>query len=104
MKSILTVISSIVLAFVLFFAINPQANSPVVKGSGSESYNATNTAAFPTNVGGYQLLKTGYGVLGSVVVTTNTIGQIEVYDATTTRNGATYGTTTLAKFGPSATH
>lgn len=70
-----------------------------------QAYNATTTLSgfipgVPT--GGMKLIKTGGGTLGSVVITKSAAGSLELYDATTTVNGAVYGTTTLASFDATA--
>ncbi len=63
-----------------------------------EAYNATTTqTSWAGNSGGFQLIKPGYGMLGSVVITSaSSLGTINIYDGTTTVNGGLYGTTTLA--------
>lgn len=65
-------------------------------------YKATTTHDFGSvAVGGSKVLKTGSGLLGSLVITNSTAGSLNFYDATTTVNGGVYGTTTLAKIGAS---
>lgn len=70
-------------------------------GSVSEaSYSTTTSSSWNTaaaTTGGFKLLKTGSGMLDSVIITNESAGSFTLYDATTTVNGAVYGTTTLAK-------
>ena len=75
-----------------------------ISGSG-DAYNATTTNyLMPTNYPQGVALKIGQGILGSVVISNATaVGTLDIYDATTTINGAVYGTTTLAQFNTGAT-
>ena len=66
-----------------------------------QAYNSTTTEAWTPTANAVKLIKTGSGTLGSVIITNSTAGVIDLYDATTTVNGAIYGTTTLAKIGAS---
>lgn len=84
MSSKLTyILGGIVIALVLVisftvFNVIPQASGSIIEG---QAYNATTTyAAHPLDV---RLLKTGQGSLGSVVITGDNSGTIELYNATT---------------------
>lgn len=68
---------------------------------GNEYVSTTTSATFAV-APAFKTLVQGPGTLGSIVVTTTGTGVINVYDATTTTNGAIYGTTTLVKLTTSA--
>lgn len=96
----------ILVALVIIIGLVTDEKSPNSK-TGSimdgQAYNSTTTDTFGAEiVGAFKVLKVGYGNLGSVVITTSTAGSFNLYDASTTVNGAVYGTTTLAKIGASA--
>ena len=62
-------------------------------------YSATTTKKFQgKNMPNLTVLKPASGALGSVVITGAAAGQIVLYDASTSINGAFYPTTTLANF------
>jgi hypothetical protein len=103
MKDTLKIAIGVAVIVILSILLPTKNQNSSKLGAIGEAYSATSTASFPIAPNSFRLIKAGYGTLGSVVITTNTIGQIELYDATTTVNGSVYGTTTLAKFGPSAT-
>lgn len=107
MKKILIIGSGVLLALIVFFGFKLQSNAPSTLGSigDGQAYNATSTSDWGiATVGAFKLLKSGSGVLGSVVITNATAGSFNIYDATTTVNGgqgAFYSTTTLSKIGAS---
>lgn len=63
---------------------------------------STTTSQSMVTATGFQLLRSGSGILGRVIITLPTATTFNLYDATTTVNGGIYGTTTLAKFGSNA--
>lgn len=73
--------------------------------SDGQAYNATSTlSGGPWNSAPFfKVLKTGYGVLGSVIITNSTAGAISLYDGTTTNAllRTNPATTTLAVIGAS---
>jgi len=89
----------IALGFTLIF--RPEAVNLSGVSFGSE-YQSTTTSATFAVAPAFKLLVDGSGTLGSLIVTTTGTGVINIYDATTTTNGAIYGTTTLAKLTTSA--
>lgn len=70
---------------------------------GGEAAYATTTDEFgAVVVGGSKLLKTGPGVLEHIVITNETAGSFNVYDATSTNtNHRNHATTTIAKISAS---
>lgn len=98
------VITLIVIAIVgVIFALSGQ-EGPKKLGGGSVfggAYTATTSQQNWVDATQFHLLKSGPGVLGSVVITLSSATTFNLYDATTTVNGGIYGTTTLAKFGAS---
>lgn len=101
MKNILGIIAVFILLLGGVYISN-QKNSNTLGSisSSGDAYIATSTNSSwntpAATTGGFKLLKTGQGILGSVVITNDTAGSYTLYDATTTTNGAIYGTTTLA--------
>lgn len=65
----------------------------------NSSYHSTTTRAFNGNaIANGQLIQSGSGDLGSVVITGAGTGIITIYDATSTVTNRQLGTTTLATF------
>lgn len=65
----------------------------------NSSYHSTTTRAFNGNaIANGQLIQSGSGDLGSVVITGAGTGIITIYDATSTITNRQLGTTTLATF------
>lgn len=90
----------IALGFTLIF--RPQAVTNLGSVSFGSEYQSTTTSQTFAVAPAFKLLVDGSGTLGSLIVTTTGTGVINIYDATTTTNGAIYGTTTLAKLTTSA--
>ena len=88
MKKVLTIISSVVACVLILFGVFYVNNlsEPAVLGSISDSnaYEALVTATGIT--ANKDLIKTGSGTLGSVVITGAAAGTFEIYDATTTNS------------------
>lgn len=70
-----------------------------------ESYTATTTnSTWNATTGCWRLIKQGFGTLHTINLSLSTTNaRVTLYDATTTVNGAIYGTTTLAEIPPGAT-
>lgn len=86
---------AISLTLIVLFA---QGNRSFSSVSVSSEYYSTTTSPTFAVAPAFKVLKLGGGTLGSAVVTiAGAGGVINIYDATTTTNGAIYGTTTLAK-------
>lgn len=103
-KTIITItFFSLAVLLGTYLGINKQESQPAsFAGVMGTPYKATTTDNFGSvSVGGFKRLKTGSGVLGSLIITNSTAGSLNFYDATTTVNGGVYGTTTLAKIAPS---
>lgn len=86
------------LAIGSLFIKTTEKGIPSLLGTANEIYSATTTDSLwaSTFLQGKQI-KIGTGVLGSVIIGNATaVGTLTLYDATTTTNGAIYGTTTLA--------
>lgn len=93
-KNLLGILGSLVLIGVLVFL--SQGSSKNLFGSvvGGNEYNATTTRNYAgTSMSNPALIKSGYGTLGSVVITGAGAGVINFYDNTST---STTATTTLA--------
>jgi hypothetical protein len=102
------IIGILAVMFLLFGGVylSNRQNSTIYSGvTDGQAYNSTTTSntwdAKALVTGGFKLLKTGSGTLGSVVITNSTAGSFNLYDATTTVNGGAYGTTTLARIAAS---
>lgn len=100
LQNILLVIAVCLSIFAFVFNIRPNISASSVS-LGSEYVSTTTSATFAV-APAFKTLVEGRGTLGSMVVTTTGTGVINVYDATTTTNGAIYGTTTLVKLTTSA--
>lgn len=100
-KVIVTIaVATLVLVVSLLFVKKSQ--SPIVGNtSQADALQSTTTSAMTASVGSFRMLACGTGMLGSVIIENETLGSFNFYDATTTRNGAIYGTTTLPKIYPS---
>lgn len=104
MKKILQYIglSLFSIAIIAGFYFGIKQNTATASIQDGQSYMATTTdSTWSAVAGSIKVLKVGPGTFGSVIITTNTTGLINVYDGTTT--SSTIGTTTIAKFGASAT-
>lgn len=100
-----TIIASVFVLFLIFLGsyLGKEVNAPDVSlGSiiDGQAYNSTTTSSSwntpALSVGGTKLLKTGSGTFGSVIITNETAGSFNVYDATSTNHGD-HATTTLAQ-------
>ena len=81
------------IAILLLFG--SKGNTPLGSVQRANEYFATTT---DSSLSSWKLIKSGTGVLGSVVVSLTSNAGLNLYDATTTVNGGVYGTTTLAAF------
>lgn len=109
MKTETKILLGIIVAVLVAVFISANTGTSGRLGSVSDSYAYSSvvtgvTSSFPASG---QLVKSGGGVLGSVVVTGTGTGLMELYDATTTnvnlRAGATSTLTKLASFANSPT-
>lgn len=102
-KSLLVVWGLVVVVLLGVLVLRPAPKSGAVLGNfGAEAAYGTTTDQFGTvAVGGSKVLKTGPGVFEHVVITNETAGSFNVYDATTTGPHADHATTTLAKISAS---
>jgi hypothetical protein len=94
-----TIVIALVLAVLagsLFFSRKAQTPANI-GGAVTDSLISTTTDGWTASVGSFKLLACGSGVLSSVIIGNETAGSFNLYDATTTRNGAVYGTTTITK-------
>lgn len=94
----------LILVIGFLFGLNPSREGYGSVAIGGESQGTTtgstwNTPALIT--GGFKLLSCSAGSLNNVVIDTATAGSFTLYDATTTVNGAIYGTTTIARVSAS---
>jgi len=97
MKDKILLTSSIVaIVAILFILFAPKTINPIGSVSGGNDYAATTTDTnFNTALG--NLVKTGQGTLGSVVISISSNAPLYLYDATSTIH-TNYATTTLAAF------
>lgn len=110
-KTIIVIFVFIAIFIGFFLCVNVLSSQPTVRvgsiGDGQAYYSTTtdqtwNQAPF------FHIIRAGYGVLGSVVITKSNVAALNIYDATTTditqRTGNLATTTILiASFPPSAT-
>lgn len=97
-KVIVTIaVVTLVLVVSLIFVKKGQAPAIVGNVGLADAFLSTTTSTMTATVGSFRLLACGTGMLGSIIVENETAGSFNLYDATTTRNGAIYGTTTAAK-------
>lgn len=91
------IVITVLIAILAVLGVDYSAGGKLGSMPSGEAYNSTTTAAGMVN---YNLLKTGQGTFGSVVITGATTGLLRVYDATTTVATARTkaATTTLAVF------
>ena len=92
------VLGLVVLVVVLFVLFRPSTSPSPLKGFSYEASQATSTDSTWNGqalVLQFKLLKTGPGTLDSILITNETAGALNLFDGTTTVNGAVYGTTTL---------
>lgn len=91
------IVAVLVLAAVLFFGNRTEITKTGSVAIGGE-YQGTTTYNYlgAPNLQQIVTLKSGSGTLGSVIITGAAAGIITFYDASTTANGAAYGSTTLA--------
>lgn len=94
------VLSVLMLVVLVLLLADKPAQAPNVLGGGNYAYNSTTTMDWnigtSATAGGSKLLKTGSGVLRTVVINNETAGLINFYDATSTNHGD-HATTTLFK-------
>lgn len=91
-------LATVLLLLVVFGVGYSNKNVNLGSVTAGNEYNSTTTSPTFAVAPAFKLLKTGSGTLGSLIVTLSASGGvINIYDATTTTNGAIYGTTTLAK-------
>lgn len=102
-KTIGTMIVIVLLLGVYLFGVVNRESPTIGSIQDGQAYNSTTTDQGWVDSTRFRLIKTGDGTLGSVVITLSSATAFNLYDATTTVNGGIYGTTTLAKFGASAT-
>lgn len=105
MKNLIVVTVIVAIGLCVFFGFrNVGDNSTFGSIDNYDAYNATTTSFNWSGFAQGVQLKTSSGVLGSIVLGNATaVGTITLYDATTTVNGAVYGTTTLAVINTGAT-
>lgn len=100
MKKIITIISGVLIALVVFVGFGGQNKAPVSLGSigSGEGYYSTTTGNWA--VGSSTQLRVGQGIFGSIIISSTTVGTIIVRDATTTLD---LSSSTLARFIASPT-
>ncbi len=100
MKQIVGVLGVLVMVVgVYFFGVINRETPSLGSVADNGVYSATTTDVGFFNGGTtYKVVKTGPGVLGSVVITTATAGTLSLYDATSTVTNTLWATTTLATF------
>lgn len=98
-KVIVTIaVATLVLVVSLLFVNKSKNSSGVTAGATlSDAMQGTTTDGWTASVGSFKMLACGSGMLGTVNVLNETTGSLNLYDASTTANGAIYGTTTLTK-------
>lgn len=104
-RTIFASVIGILVVLVVLVAVSliksPSVEQPVLGNFGGEAAYATTTDQFAAaTVGSSKVLKTGPGVLEHVVITNETAGSFNLYDATSTKHGD-HATTTLAKISAS---
>lgn len=103
-KKYLSIIGGIAVLVILVLFNSPKniSTKDIVNPLGSvqraNEYFATSTSAGWT----IKTLKNTPGTLGQIVIPLASNAGIVLYDATTTTNGAIYGTTTIARFATTA--
>lgn len=108
MQTAKAIVTFVVIGVVMGFTVlvfNQPSTPSLVTGSvtvGNE-YHSTTTDSTWNVTPYYKVLATGNGTLGSVVITLSSTARINLYDATSTVTNTEWATTTLAKFGASAT-
>lgn len=108
MKKISYIIGGLLVVFlgiVTTFRVNVSPIPTVGSVAVSNEYQSTTTDSTwntpATVTGGFKLLCSGPGTLGSVIVTNETAGRLNIYNGTTTLSHPTHPTTTLANVYPS---
>lgn len=107
MKYAVSALISLVVCSAILFTVFPFKNTSTIKlGDGDLISGIATTTGSSFNgqaaiVGGFKMLRSGYGVLDCVIISNETLGSFTLYDGTTTTNGAIYATTTLFTVYPS---
>lgn len=103
-KQILSGVVGIFIALGILYLIPQQGTSKLGSIVTGSSYYSTSTNATWNAPNFVKLLKLGQGEVGSCVITNKDNGgqsNLILYDASTSINGAVYGTSTIANFGSS---
>jgi len=107
MKYAVSALISFVVCSAILFTVFPSKNTPSIKLGDGDQISGIATTTGPSfnaqaaNLGGFKMLRSGYGILDCVMISNETLGSFTLYDGTTTVNGAIYATTTLFTTYPS---
>ncbi len=88
-NAVIAILGIALLAMISAFLMFGQANPVLSSVETGQEYNATTT--FAASAPAQRLLQTGYGALGSVVITGDNTGTITFYNATTSNVSARTG-------------